>query len=188
MSEPVALAPRDRLPPHRRVLPLTAVAAARLLAFVRPSVIRWCLEHARRGAAPATTGQAPAARQHIVSVSLRCAGQGCLERSLAAALLCRFRGTWPTWCTRVRPHPFAAHAWIEAEGHPAGEPHPPGHRPLLSIAPCPTGPPAPGDETAHGSRRALPLRGGARRWSLPCRRARARVSRASRAPRHCRWQ
>lgn len=139
MSEPVALAPRDRLPLRRRPLPLAAVAVARLLALLPPARIRWFLEHARRGAAPATVEQALAARRDVVSVSLRCAGQGCLERSLAAVLLCRCRGTWPTWCTGVRTHPFAAHAWIEAAGHPVGEPHLKGHyRLLLSVPPVPS--------------------------------------------------
>jgi hypothetical protein len=51
-----------------------------------------------------------------------CAGRYCLQRSLAATLLCRMRGTWPTWCTGVRTPPFTAHAWIEADGHRVDEP------------------------------------------------------------------
>jgi hypothetical protein len=58
----------------------------------------------------------------VVSVSTLCAGQGCLPRSIAAALLCRARGSWPGWCVGVRTAPFAAHAWIEADGDPVGEP------------------------------------------------------------------
>ncbi|NUP40023.1 MAG: lasso peptide biosynthesis B2 protein, partial [Streptomyces sp.] len=89
-----------------------------------------------RGARPATAEQALAARRAVVAVSLRCAGQACLQRSIAAALLCRSRGVWPTWCTGVRTSPFEAHAWIEAAGEPVGEPYPAGHyRPLLSVAP-----------------------------------------------------
>ncbi|MGP4019727.1 lasso peptide biosynthesis B2 protein [Saccharopolyspora sp. 5N708] len=136
MSMPVALPERKRLPPHRRVLPLVAVAIARVLAGTRPIRIRAVLEFARRGAHPATAAQALAARDAVVSVSLRCAGQGCLQRSIAAALLCRARGVWPTWCTGVRTHPFTAHAWIEVDDHPVGEPHPPDHfRRLLAVPP-----------------------------------------------------
>ncbi|MER6306010.1 lasso peptide biosynthesis B2 protein [Streptomyces sp. NPDC001657] len=136
MSLPVALAERPRLPLHRRPVPLLAVAAARLLAKAKPARLRRILEFARRGAHPATADQALAAREAVVSVSLRCAGQGCLQRSIATALLCRLRGTWPTWCTGVRTHPFAAHAWVEAEGQPIGEPHPKGHfRPLIAVPP-----------------------------------------------------
>lgn len=133
---PVALAERRRLPVHRRVLPLLAVGVARLLAKVRPARLRSVLEFARRGAAPATAAQALRAREEVVSVSLRCAGQGCLQRSIATALLCRMRGAWPTWCTGVRTHPFAAHAWVEAEQQLVGEGHPKGHfKTLMSIPP-----------------------------------------------------
>ncbi|WP_341867974.1 lasso peptide biosynthesis B2 protein [Amycolatopsis circi] len=59
-----------------------------------------------------------------------------LQRSIAAALLCRLRGSWPTWCTGVRTSPFAAHAWIEADGRAIGEPYPDGHyAPMLSVPP-----------------------------------------------------
>ncbi|MEV0243171.1 lasso peptide biosynthesis B2 protein [Streptomyces sp. NPDC050674] len=136
MSMPVALAERRRLPVHRRVMPLLAVGVARLLAKVRPARLRTVLEFARRGAAPATAAQALRAREEVVSVSLRCAGQGCLQRSIATALLCRMRGAWPTWCTGVRTHPFAAHAWVEAEEQLVGEGHPKGHfKTLMSIPP-----------------------------------------------------
>ncbi|MEU9113698.1 lasso peptide biosynthesis B2 protein [Streptomyces sp. NPDC048483] len=151
MSLSVALAERRRLPPHRRLVPLLAVGIARLLARAKPARLRTVLEFARRGAAPATADQALAAREAVVSVSLRCAGQGCLQRSIATALLCRTRGVWPTWCTGVRTHPFAAHAWVEADDHPIGEPHPKGHfRPLISIPPVQRGESADGRAPAAG--------------------------------------
>ncbi|MEV0505008.1 lasso peptide biosynthesis B2 protein, partial [Streptomyces spectabilis] len=77
----------------------------------------------RRGARPATAAEAGAARTTVVTVSLSCAGQkGCLPRSLATVMLCRMRGQWPTWCVGVRTRPpFAAHAWVEAEGILVGE-------------------------------------------------------------------
>jgi hypothetical protein len=138
MSMSVALAERRHLPPHRRVVPLLAVGAARLLAKAKPARLRAILEFTRRGAPPATAAQTLAAREAVVSVSLRCAGQNCLQRSIATALLCRVRGAWPTWCTGVRTHPFAAHAWVEAEDHPIGEPHPKGHyKPLITVPPRP---------------------------------------------------
>ncbi|MGQ4390104.1 lasso peptide biosynthesis B2 protein [Streptomyces sp. SAS_270] len=136
MSVPVALTPRDRLPLHRRLVPLVAVAVAWILSRLSPARLRAVLEFARRGATPACVEEAEAARTAVVAVSLRCAGQACLQRSVATTLLCRARGTWPTWCTGVRTNPFSAHAWIEAEGVPVGESHPPGHyRTLLTVAP-----------------------------------------------------
>ncbi|MFH9561585.1 lasso peptide biosynthesis B2 protein [Streptomyces globisporus] len=47
------------------------------------------------------------------------------------------RGCWPTWCIGVRTSPFAAHAWVEADGQPVGETYPPDHyRKLISISPA----------------------------------------------------
>ncbi|MEV3987692.1 lasso peptide biosynthesis B2 protein [Streptomyces sp. NPDC049837] len=102
-----------------RFLLLPALA----LSLLPPRRIRAVLELACRGATPATTGQAQAARDAMCAVSLRCAGpKGCLPRSLGAALLCRLSGAWPTWCTGVSVvPPFNAHAWIEADGRPVGE-------------------------------------------------------------------
>ncbi|MGH3754950.1 MAG: lasso peptide biosynthesis B2 protein [Pseudonocardiaceae bacterium] len=142
MSVPVTLERQHRLPVHRRVLPLLAVGAARLLISLRPRKLRTVLELARRGARPATRQEAEAARQAVVAVSLRCAGQGCLQRSIAATLCCRAHGSWPTWCTGVRTNPFAAHAWIQVGDQLIGELHPAGHyRVLITIPPLSPRPP-----------------------------------------------
>ncbi|MFD7658037.1 lasso peptide biosynthesis B2 protein [Actinosynnema sp. NPDC059797] len=59
-----------------------------------------------------------------------------MQRAIAAASCCRARDTWPTWCTGVRTNPFTAHAWVEVDGRPVGEPHPAGYcRPLLTVPP-----------------------------------------------------
>jgi transglutaminase superfamily protein len=135
MTVQVVLAERQRLPVPKRVLPLIAVGVAKVLARTKPRHIRTVLEFARRGATPATKEQALAARRTVVSVSLRCAGQACLQRSIATALLCRARGAWPVWCTGVRTQPFAAHAWVEAEGQPVDEPFATGHYQVLLAVP-----------------------------------------------------
>jgi hypothetical protein len=87
-----------------------------------PRRLRRALELASRGAAPATREMAGHARGAVVTVSPRSAGQeGCLQRSVGAALMCRLYGRWPDWCTGFRERPFRAHAWIEAEGGAVGE-------------------------------------------------------------------
>ena len=121
MSMPVALEPSVRLPLRRRAAARSAVAVARLLIHLSPRRLRQALRVARVGARPATETQALAARQAVVSVSVQCAGQGCVQRSVATALLCRLGGTWPDWCTGVRTEPFRAHAWVEVDGDPVGE-------------------------------------------------------------------
>ncbi|PSJ30085.1 hypothetical protein B7P34_03560 [Streptosporangium nondiastaticum] len=139
MSTPMVPAVRRTVPPHHRAAALLAVAAARPLAELRPRRMRSVLSATRRGARPATAEQALAARRAVVAVSARCAGEGCLQRSIATALLCRLRGTWPDWCTGVRTEPFRAHAWVQVEGRPVGEPHPDGYYRPLMIVPAPRG-------------------------------------------------
>ncbi|MPY55798.1 lasso peptide biosynthesis B2 protein [Streptomyces spongiae] len=141
MSTPFALEGAASPTRRRRLAARCAVALARLLAALPPRRIRGVLRLARTGAAPATAAQARAARDAVVAVSTRCAGQGCLQRSLATALLCRFGGVWPVWCTGVRTAPFRAHAWVEADGAPVGEPEPAGYyTPTMTVPPRPTDP------------------------------------------------
>ena len=121
MTMPVALEPRPDVSGRRRAAALAAVAVAALLERLPPRRLRRVLRAARRGARPATAAQALAAREAVVAVSVRCAGQGCLRRSLAVVLLCRLSGAWPDWCTGVRVEPFRAHAWVEAQGAAIGE-------------------------------------------------------------------
>ncbi|WP_460395684.1 lasso peptide biosynthesis B2 protein [Actinophytocola sediminis] len=83
--------------------------------------MRQVLEFVRRGARPATQREAAAMRDTVMAASVRCTGQWCLQRSIATALLCRLRGSWPTWRTGVRTHPFEAHAWVEVDGVAIGE-------------------------------------------------------------------
>lgn len=125
---------RPSLP--RRVAAHAAVAAARLLALLPPKRLCAVLRAASRGAAAADYDTALRARQEVTAVSTLCSGRYCLQRSLATVLLCRLRGTWPTWRTGVRTPPFAAHAWVEADGHRVGEPDDAAtYRPLLTVPP-----------------------------------------------------
>ena len=135
MPEAVFYQPRS-VPLPRRIVTYLAVGAARLLATQSPRRIRTALGWMRRGASPATVEQAKAARDDVVAVSLHCAArEGCVARSLATILLCRLRGWWPTWCVGARRvPPFAAHAWVEAEGVMVGEDYPPDYfRTLLTV-------------------------------------------------------
>ncbi|MER5519819.1 lasso peptide biosynthesis B2 protein [Streptomyces sp. NPDC002763] len=123
MSQPMVPAARGHLPLRHRPPVLIATGAARLIVTLKPHRIRGVLSMVRRGAAPATASQTLAAREAVVALSARCAGEGCLQRSVATALLCRMRGVWPDWCTGVRTSPFRAHAWVEVDGLAVGEPH-----------------------------------------------------------------
>ncbi|MGW1245810.1 lasso peptide biosynthesis B2 protein [Streptomyces bobili] len=129
MTTPSALERPTGVPLARRLAARLVLIPAVALAMLPPRRIRTVLGILRRGAAPASTAQAQDARDAMCAASLHCAGpKGCLPRSLGAALLCRLRGTWPTWCAGVRVvPPFTAHAWIEADGGPVGEGVPAGY-------------------------------------------------------------
>ncbi|MCA6091106.1 lasso peptide biosynthesis B2 protein [Streptomyces sp. SCA3-4] len=131
-ATPAGIAFRHRLPA------LLAVGLARLIVQLPPRRIRRVLALLRRGAGPAAAAQALAARQAVVAVSARCAGEGCLQRSVATAVLCRMRGAWPDWCTGVRTEPFRAHAWVEVGGEPVGEPFPAGYYSRIMVVPSVT--------------------------------------------------
>src|SRR5690348_2369941 len=127
VSTPEAVFHQPRsIPLPRRIVARLAVAAARLLATQSPRRIRTVLGWLRRGVRPASFEQAKAARDTVVAVSLACASrEGCVPRSLATVLLCRLRGQWPAWCVGARRlPPFAAHAWVEADGIMVGEDYP----------------------------------------------------------------
>jgi hypothetical protein len=136
MPEAVFYQPRS-VPLPRRIVTYLAVGSARLLATQSPRRIRTTLDWVRRGAKPATVEQAKTARDAVVAVSLHCAArEGCVARSLATVLLCRLRGRWPTWCVGARRvPPFAAHAWVEAEGVMVGEDYPPDYFRMLFTVP-----------------------------------------------------
>jgi hypothetical protein len=99
------------------------VRAARIVVRLPPRRIEWSLKQLRRGSHPASFEDAERWRRQVVEVSPDAAGRfGCLTRSVATTLLSRRYGAWTTWCVGVRAElPFAAHAWVEAEGQLVGE-------------------------------------------------------------------
>lgn len=127
---------RARVPLHHRIPALLAVSVARLLTGMSPRIVRRVLLLLRRGARPATGPQALTARRRVVGVSSRCAGEGCLQRSVATALLCRLAGQWPEWCVGIRTRPFRSHAWVQVDGLPVGETFTTGYyRPVMRVPP-----------------------------------------------------
>lgn len=136
MTTPSSLSRPTDVPLRRRLAARLAVWVATPLTRLKPHRLRRVLGVVRRGAQPADYEVAKAARDAVITVSLRCLGpKGCLPRSVAVALLCRMSGTWPTWCAGVRVMPpFGAHAWVEADGVPVDENLPARYfRPLISV-------------------------------------------------------
>ncbi|GAA3491885.1 hypothetical protein GCM10018987_59680 [Streptomyces cremeus] len=114
-----------------------AVAAALLLARLKPGRLRGVLTVLSRGARPATYDDTLETYERVVATSRKCAGwYGCLPRSIAISLLCRMSGTFPDWHAGVRnAPPFQPHAWVEAEGRTVGEQNVTDFRPLLKVTP-----------------------------------------------------
>lgn len=106
----------------QRIRSICAVILSGFIVRLPPQRIKTLLTYLGRGSRPATFQQVSRARMAACTVSVRCAGMGCVLRSVAVYLDCRMQGVTPDWCTGFRSSPFAAHAWVEAAGVPVGEP------------------------------------------------------------------
>ncbi|MBO0901796.1 lasso peptide biosynthesis B2 protein [Cellulomonas sp. zg-ZUI22] len=136
MSAPVLAELRERIGWRRSLVARLATGPAFVLAALPPAVIRRALVAVTAGARPANAADTARWRTDVNSVSRRCAGQGCLQRSIAVVLLARLHGSAPTWRTGFRPDPFVAHAWVEADGAPVGEPPAVAHfHTVLTVSP-----------------------------------------------------
>ncbi|GAA3463429.1 lasso peptide biosynthesis B2 protein [Saccharothrix longispora] len=136
VSRPIAVTAATPLAWWRRPPMLVAVTVTWWLARQSPAHIQSVLTVLRRGARPATHAQAGKAKNDVLATSVQCNGDGCMQCSLATALLCRLRGRWPTWCTGVRTQPFGAHAWVQVDGRSVAEPHPDDYyRPMHIVPP-----------------------------------------------------
>lgn len=99
-----------------------AVSVARLIALLPAWPMTQILVALSRDSRPSHVHEVSNLRSAICRSSVRCAGQGCLQRSIAVFVACRLDGHTPVWASGFRVAPFAAHAWVEAEGVPVGEP------------------------------------------------------------------
>lgn len=113
-----------------------AAGVALLLSRLPPATICRILTQVVRGTRAATPAEVLEWRDAVNRVSTRCAGNGCLQRSIAVVLLARLSGAAPVWRTGFRPAPFAAHAWVAVGDTPIGEPAAVAHfRTVLEVVP-----------------------------------------------------
>ena len=126
MSFPVALPPRIRLTARQyvsaRITGTLAVRIARSTPHLNRSMAR-ALHGARR---PSTAAETDHAVLAVCTARIGLGGtRACLPRSVAALLYCRAHGHAPALVLGVNPATTQVHAWLEAEGLPAGEPSDP---------------------------------------------------------------
>lgn len=125
MTTPMALpsGPSRHPPLTRRIMGMIGFWSAVVL-------LRFPLKHSaatlaalKRGTrTPALTGEAADAVAAARAAARWYPGRAaCLENSLAAALTAILMRRSVDWCIGVRLMPYAAHAWVEAEGAPVGE-------------------------------------------------------------------
>ncbi|MCB5908458.1 lasso peptide biosynthesis B2 protein [Streptomyces pinistramenti] len=125
MSFPVALPPHIRLGPWQYVLARTTGALAPPIS-ASTSRLKRTLARAQRRARPSSTAETEHAVLAVCTANLRLGGRrACLSRSVAALLYCRAHGHTPALVVGIKPGTAEVHAWLEAEGRPAGEPSDP---------------------------------------------------------------
>ncbi|MFC0233922.1 lasso peptide biosynthesis B2 protein [Vagococcus entomophilus] len=93
------------------------------LNWMSPGRIEKILVKLIKNNPPASEKQVKTARNAVCIVSSRCRSQeGCLRRSLAVVLVLWLQRKSVSWCTGYAQEPFRAHAWIELNECPIGEP------------------------------------------------------------------
>jgi hypothetical protein len=119
--------------PHRVALSPRQYVLARVAGILAPRIsastprLERALARIQRGTRrPSTAAETEHAVLAVCTAHLRLGGtRACLPRSMAALLYCRAHGHTPALVLGVKPGTAQVHAWLEAEGRPAGEPSDP---------------------------------------------------------------
>ena len=93
------------------------------LNWLSPSRMEKILSRLIRKYPPASKEQVQVIRDAVCTVSKRCRSrEGCLRRSLAVVVGTLLTRKSVSWCTGFAMEPFRAHAWVEVNNIPVGEP------------------------------------------------------------------
>ncbi|MED3801033.1 lasso peptide biosynthesis B2 protein [Lysinibacillus xylanilyticus] len=93
------------------------------LNWLSPNMIEKILSRLMRRYPSASKEQVQVIRDAVCTVSKRCRSQeGCLRRSLAVVIAMWLKRRSVSWCTGYAQEPFRAHAWVELNSIPVGEP------------------------------------------------------------------
>ncbi|OTN90592.1 hypothetical protein A5819_003092 [Enterococcus sp. 7E2_DIV0204] len=123
MNIPLFSEKPNQVPFRIKWLARIALLISAPLNWVSPSMIERLLLRLMKKKPVSTRAKAQEIRDGVCGVSKRCRSQeGCLRRSLAVTIAVLLQRKSISWCTGYALEPFRAHAWVEIEGEPIGEP------------------------------------------------------------------
>lgn len=121
MSSPVRVETHGNYSLATQTMARVCTMISYFLIKLPPKKIAAVLRAGVKGTSAPSAAEVLRYRDAANSVSPRCAGNGCLQRSVAVMIWGITRRRTPDWVSGVRLNPFIAHAWVEIDGVPVGE-------------------------------------------------------------------
>ncbi|MFM0794081.1 lasso peptide biosynthesis B2 protein [Streptococcus suis] len=121
MSSPVRMEQRTKLSVKNKIIAFFCANVAFFLIKLPPKKLSEIIEKLSKNTSEAFPIEVESWRTSINSVNVRCAGNGCLQRSVAVMLWGIIARRTPDWVSGFQLAPFIAHAWVEIDGLPIGE-------------------------------------------------------------------
>ena len=121
MSSPVRMEQRTKLSVKNKITALFCANVSFFLIKLPPKKLSEVIEKLSKNTRKALPKEVESWRTAINSINVRCAGNGCLQRSVAVMLRGIIARRTPDWVSGFQVSPFIAHAWVEVDGIPIGE-------------------------------------------------------------------
>ena len=121
MSSPVRMEQRTKLSVKNKITALFCANVSFFLIKLPPKKLSEVIEKLSKNTRKALPKEVESWRTSIKSINVRCAGNGCLQRSVAVMLRGIIARRTPDWVSGFQVSPFIAHAWVEVDGIPIGE-------------------------------------------------------------------
>lgn len=121
MSSPVRMEQRTKLSVKNKITALFCANVSFFLIKLPPNKLSEVIEKLSKNTRKALPKEVESWRTSINSINVRCAGNGCLQRSVAVMLRGIIARRTPDWVSGFQVSPFIAHAWVEVDGIPIGE-------------------------------------------------------------------
>ena len=121
MSSPVRMEQRTKLSVKNKITALFCANVSFILIKLPPKKLSEVIEKLSKNTRKALPKEVESWRTSINSINVRCAGNGCLQRSVAVMLRGIIARRTPDWVSGFQVSPFIAHAWVEVDGIPIGE-------------------------------------------------------------------